>query len=596
MSKRLADSALASAPHDIPCKRRRLSADDVLIEAARDGDATAVRVGLAELSPGSKTAFAAVHEACREGHHECTAALLAHIEAMQADFDSLLSQCIRAGGDRLSLSPLHSACREGTLNVVKLLVGAGAGVCVADEEGNTCLMLALKNGHAETVRYLVSLPEIDVTETTTALRAAVMRKDAEVVQVLIDAGADVVKRFVSGCAPLDGDTPLCAAIGQGALDVVKLLVIAGAGVCVAGEGGFTCLMRASLNGHTETVRYLLSLPEMDVTQADNNGNTALHMAASWKHAEVVQVLIDAGADVDNRNSDMQTPLHLASSEGTLDVVKLLVRAGAGVCVADEEGNTCLMFASREGHTEIVRYLLSLPEMDVTQADSGGDTAWEWAQMWDQVEILQVLIDAGADLDKRGGTEMTLLLCASSDGQLDVVKLLVSSGASVCITDDIGATCVMIASREGHTEIVRYLLSLPETDVTQADNNGDTALHKAASEEVVQVLIDAGADVDKRNTNGDTPLCAASSKGALDVVKLLVRAGAGVCAANEEGNTCLMLASLNGHIDIVRYLVSLPQIDVTQAGTALGLAARGEHAEVARMLFNHLSNIVGFCIF
>ena len=102
MSKRHADST----PDEKAPKRRKLSADEVLVEAARNGDTTAVRVGLEKLSPDtdSKTvAFDAVHEACRGNHDECLALLLPYVETTQMGFGMLLSECVHAD---------HTACTE----------------------------------------------------------------------------------------------------------------------------------------------------------------------------------------------------------------------------------------------------------------------------------------------------------------------------------------------------------------------------------------------------------------------------------------------------------------------------------------------------
>ena len=101
MSKRHTDST----PDEKAPKRRKLS-DSVLVEAARNGDTTAVRVGLEKLSPDtdSKTvAFDTVHEACRGNHDECLALLLPYVETTQMGFGMLLSECIHAD---------HTACTE----------------------------------------------------------------------------------------------------------------------------------------------------------------------------------------------------------------------------------------------------------------------------------------------------------------------------------------------------------------------------------------------------------------------------------------------------------------------------------------------------
>ena len=89
--------------------------------------------------------------------------------------------------------PLHTACVSGALDVVKMLVEAGAEVRDTDGEECTCLIIAAEYGHTEIVRYLVGLPEVDVNHATydalTALYKAVDEERTEVVQVLIDAGA-----------------------------------------------------------------------------------------------------------------------------------------------------------------------------------------------------------------------------------------------------------------------------------------------------------------------------------------------------------------------------------------------------------------------
>ena len=79
---------------------------------------------------------------------------------------------------------------------------------------------------------------------------------------------------------------------------VKKLFKAGEDVRATDAKGNTCLIRAAYQGHTDTVRYLLSLPEVDLNHQGSRNRTALHVAVQQKHADVVQVLIDAGADTE----------------------------------------------------------------------------------------------------------------------------------------------------------------------------------------------------------------------------------------------------------------------------------------------------------
>ena len=424
MPKRSADSTEAR-------KRRKLSADEVLEEAARNGDTAAVRAFLERLPPDRDTALV---------------------------------------------------------------------------KGNTCLILAARNGHTETVRYLVGLPEVDVNrrdssnDYETALHCATNKSHADVVQVLIDAGADIDTKNE------DGDSPLHCAIDSGALEVVKVLVRGVAGVRLTDDDGHACHILAASNGHTETVRYLVGLPEVDVDSRDSNNETALHCAARELHPEVVQVLIDAGADIDAENENGDSPLDYVVEQrasGALEVVKMLVRAGASVTE-----NYGLSIAAFFGHTETVRYLAGLPEVDVNSRDNNNDTALHYAaQQESHAEAVRVLIDAGADMDTKDDGGHSPLHFASRSGALEVVKMLVEAGAGVCLTDDDGLTCLILAASNGHTETVRYLVGLPEVDVNHRNSNNETALHCATNKghrDVVQVLIDAGADVDTDNNDGRSP--------------------------------------------------------------------------------------------
>ena len=456
-------------------------------------------------------------------------------------------------------------------------------------EGNKFLNLVASNGHTETVRYLVGLPEVDVNQRVrnlTALHCAAKEGHPDVVRVLIDAGADIDTKN-------NGRSPLHCASDSGALEVVKTLVEAGAGVNVTdGNEGRTCLSLAASNGHTETVRYLVGLPEVDVNHRDMYNCTALDCAVKEAHADVVQVLIDAGADIASNNNDGDSPLHRASTSGALEVVKVLVRAGAGVNVTDDHGGTCLFLAAYFGHTETVRYLVGLPEVDVNHCDRKSETALHCAAKEGHPDVVRVLIDAGADIDTETIFGCSPLHCASTSGALEVVKMLVRAGAGVNATDDDGSTSLFLASRNGHTETVRYLVGLPEVDVNHRVMNNCTALYCAVKEghtDVVQVLIDAGADIDTDNSDRHSPLLLASRSGALEVVKVFVEAGAGVRVTDFNGRTCLSLAARNGHAETVRYLVGLPEVDVNHRDmyncTVLDCAVKERRPAVVRVLID-----------
>ena len=434
---------------------------------------------------------------------------------------------IEAKDDR-GRTPLLEASSEGNLSIVKMLIKAGADVCATDENKDSCLTIAAdahqrNYGHDETVHYLAGLPEVDVNHKPrnkrTALYRALMKGDSRMIDALIDAGADVEAK------PIWGLPPLLDASSDGNLSIVETLVEAGASVRARDNEKHTPLTIAAQYGHTDTVRYLVGLKDVDVNHTAHENETALHSAATEGHSDMVQVLIDAGADIEAKD-DMGCSALLkaaASCKDKLSIVKMLVEAGASVRVINDNEDSCLTLAAQHGHTETVRYLVGLPEVDI---------------------------------EARNAHARPLFL-ASENGNTAIVKTLVKAGAKVCVTDNEGRTCLDIAAGNGHTKTVRYLAGLQEVDVKNVHHQHFTALHRAVSKghvDVVQVLIDAGADVEAKDRMGRSPLHWACEEGRLAIVKMLVKAGAEVCATDNEGDTCFTTAEKNGHTKTVCYLM------------------------------------------
>ena len=431
-------------------KRRQLSADEVLEEAARNGDTTAVRAVLDKFNADRKTvAFDAAHEACRGNHDECLALLLPYVETTQMGFGILLSECVHAD---------HVACTEVLLQHWKSVCNKVAFVPRVSEHSR---------GHS-------------------ARLCPAMWSDPAVCRVLIDAGADLHTRNEKL------ESPLHYACGSGALDVVKMLVEAGAGVRATSDAGDTCLILAARFGHTETVHYLVGLPEVELNHRDVHNHAVLHLAVFRSRTDVVQVLIDAGADIDIKNPGF-SPLHSACRAGDLDIVKMLVRAGAVVSATNDEGFTCFNLAVHFADTETVRYLVSLPDVDVNHRGAHNRTALDDAIDNQETDVVQVLIDAGAYIDTQNNEGRSPLHYACARGALEIVEMFVRAGVGLRVTDNDGCTCLILAARRGHIETVRYLVGLPEVELNHRDTEKNyTALQYAVEEDhkdVAQVLLD-----------------------------------------------------------------------------------------------------------
>ncbi len=206
-------------------------------------------------------------------------------------------------------------------------------------------------------------------------------------------------------------------------------------------------------------------------------------------------------------------LSIAAREGALDLVEGLIDAGADLEAADRTGLTPLMNAVKEQRMDIVRTLLDAGA-DVNTRDRMNGTSMSWACGFATAAMVQELIDAGAEVDiPQDLTGFTPLTWAAGFGDPNVVPLLIKHGANINAEDLLeGAAPITHAARTGKAESIQF-------------------------------LVDAGADVNFRDRNGKTPLLAAASGagGTLDKIQLLIQLGADVKAEDNRGENALDFA-------------------------------------------------------
>ena len=154
--------------------------------------------------------------------------------------------------------------------------------------------------------------------------AAVNGNANEVCKLLSSSMIDVNK---SPYSPYIPDTPLQRATFCGHIEVVKLLLDAGADPNVTDRFGETLVYKASDGGHKNVLKLLLDRGG-NPTKEDINLNTPLHKAALRGKNDVVQLLLERGAEVNEQNLRNRTPLHIATENGHQDVVQTLLEKGA----------------------------------------------------------------------------------------------------------------------------------------------------------------------------------------------------------------------------------------------------------------------------
>jgi hypothetical protein len=160
-----------------------------------------------------------------------------------------------------------------------------------------------------------------------------------------------------------------------------------------------------------------------------DGGTRLFVAAQNNDPQVVQALIDAGADVNKTEASGHTPLYEASQEGNLEIVLMLMAAAADVDLTGADGFTPLLTAAMCNRLEVTQALIAAGA-DINKADKDGFTPL-FVAAGRNLEIVKVLIAASADLNRQGcGRSPFLVAAQSRSRRLEVVQALVAAGADL----------------------------------------------------------------------------------------------------------------------------------------------------------------------
>jgi ankyrin repeat protein len=192
----------------------------------------------------------------------------------------------------------------------------------------------------------------------------------------------------------------------------------------------------------------------------------------------------------------------------------------------------LVSAAERGDTAaIVRLLAEGAAIDAR--DARGRTALLAATHANRVEAAAALIDAGADINIRDDLKDNPFLYAGAEGLLDTLRLLIAAGADTRLTNRYGGTALIPAAERGHVAVVEELLTHSDVDVNHINNLGWTALLEAIvlsdggprHQQIVQLLIAHGADVNIPDKDGVTPLQHARQRGFAAIERALAQAGA-----------------------------------------------------------------------
>ncbi|XP_043279723.1 ankyrin repeat domain-containing protein 27-like [Venturia canescens] len=437
--------------------------------------------------------------------------------------------------DTISLANLFSAIRQSNLTEVDRILGQ-SGSC-----SKTCATEALKLCHplctCETCERriagasLTHLPTVHSRDDRgmTAIHVASLCGHVNVVDYLLEHEAD------PNDSDADGTTPLHCAASRGHQNTLLLLLHANADPTITDSRGNTPLHLASDHGHEGCVKAIIYFTEqmaipMKKSPANSNGETPLHHAAKWGYDNIVEILMEHGANPRATNRRGQTPLVVAHNSR---VSKLLqtppnVRLSnyvstypLGIKIPNKAPNFQRTLANNSRRSnpsrKVHRLLAAVVENDVRLACFylGLDAPFPKTSINHQSPALCHPL---CNCDRCNGCDD----CTSNEGLSDALEKTQSLGLN--ISNESNETALHVACDHGHTEMV-------------------------------EILLDAGASINLKTINGRTPLHLASSRGWIKIVKLLLNCGnCDINAIDVLGDTSLHLVARSGNVRIVQLLI------------------------------------------
>ncbi len=383
---------------------------------------------------------------------------------------------------------IHRAAQRGDLTRVKQLLDRNPQLLEAtDRRGQTPLFYAVS---AVPVRNPIQRLFQGESPQMLVLRELLRRK----------ANANHRDRF--------GRTPLWLAIQRRNLPAMQALVQAGASLNNLDRSGNNALMVALMFGNEPAALYFLK--RVDPNARNASGQTALHLAASRGMVSAVRALIQAGAKVNLPDRNGSYPVHFAVHHP--EVLKVLLEAGADPNVS-RNGWTPLVSACQSLNAESVKLLLEAGAKAEWPVQNRTPLSWAlqsispWSTSRKPEKVVALLLEAGADPNRKGPDGKTPLELALQTGYAPVIDLIAGKVGRLPERSPEGEPILFWAAREGMTNVAQLALK-QGIAADQTDDQGRTPLYLAIQHghlDVARVLLQAGADVNRRFEGGVTLL-------------------------------------------------------------------------------------------
>ncbi|XP_071147006.1 uncharacterized protein [Mytilus edulis] len=290
--------------------------------------------------------------------------------------------------------------------------------------------------------------------------------------------------------------------------------------------------------------------------------------------------------------DKSTPLIACCFIGDIDLVKWCIHHCVSIVnhCRNTDKVSPLYMASAYGYTEVVQMLIN-NKADINKCRDTGESPLFSACYNGHTEVVQMLINNKADINMCRDTGESPLFISCYNGHTEVVQMLINNKAVINKCNDEDVSPLYVACQKGHTEVVQMLIN-NKADINKCKNRERSPLYTACRKghtEVVKMLINNKADINKCKDTGASPLFIACQQGHTEVVQMLINNKADINKCRDVGASPLYIAREGGHTEVVKMLIN-NKADINKCrdtgASPIFIACYEGHAEIVEFLLKH----------
>lgn len=366
------------------------------------------------------------------------------------------------------ISKLNDAVHKNNYKKVIQLLTTNSYIDIneKDHEGRTSLIYAISQDYKALATILIEagadINVVDKLNKMSPLHYAVMYNDLEMINVLIKRNANL------NLKEEQGRTALHYAVFLGAWDAATCLMENGSDIYTRNKNESSLLHTVAMHGDNTFIDELVKR-HIKINAYDNIENTPLHYACAYNNPYTIYFLIKKGAEVNASNHDGETPLHLAALHGNDECVDAMIGFNADINRTNIKGESALHYSIKSKNKNTMITLLK-NGIDTNLYSNNGTALHYAVHDYDVfVDLILFGVDAGLK-DQHGRTVFHELSKTSSEEKESIIRLVCQHNV----------------------------------DINEKDNEGNTALHLAASHQqydTMKLLIKYGADESVLNNAG-----------------------------------------------------------------------------------------------